>query len=253
MVSSILTAALLTAAPDFGFAFSNDTGEKLLALEPLAAPAEMKKVSCDGKVLNVTYLSEQSTGAKDTGRQSARNFSQVKGSLFKVMSGRVPADTQCLLGTDAAFASRKVLPVTATRSTKCDGKSAALAAKVGRRKVANCFSTGTFPGGKLAFVSFVRKGPSALVGVVLEPEPGAPAMRAFPATVDHEAQSCWRVDDGCQFDEASYRVKFVMTGAAGLELFALWGGAEGENAELLRVKGKELSAALSASRYWSAE
>ena len=129
----------------------------------------------------------------------------MRGAIFKVIGGRVPVDTQCLLGTDAAFASRKVLPVTAIDSAKCDDKSAAMAAKIGKRKVANCSSTGTFPGGKLPFVTFVRKGPSALVGVVLEPDRGAAAMRGFPAEVDEDAPSCWRVDDGCQFDERGYQ------------------------------------------------
>ena len=44
-----------------------------------------------------------------------------------------------------------------------------------------------------------------------------------------------------------------MTGPAGLELYALWAGPEGENAELLRVKGSELAVAATASRYWSPE
>jgi hypothetical protein len=253
MVSALLAAAVLTASPEFAFAFSNETGEQLLALTPLGKPTALTKVSCDGTVLDVTHLREQPEGPKYNGRQTARNFTQIRGSVFKVAGAPIAPDAMCLLGTEAAFASRKLLKVTLTPDAPCDEKSSALAAALGKRKVAACLTTGTFPGGALHFARFAPKGSNALVGVILSLSDGPSAMRAFPAKVVKDSPSCWRVDDGCEFDPSSYRIVFAMSGPAGWELFALWGGAESQNVELLRIKGTVLSPAVASSRYWSPE
>ena len=123
----------------------------------------------------------------------------------------------------------------------------------GKRKVTKCLNTGSFAGGRLSFAGYEVEGASALAAVVMSPEKGDAAIRKFPAPWEKGSPSCWRADDGCEFDPTSYRVAFVMSGPAGLELFALWAGAEGENAEVLRVKGAELAVIANASRYWSPE
>lgn len=251
MVLSIVVLAL-GAAPEFSFGFSNEDGKQLLALPPVSNAASITKAVCDGQMIEVKYLREQPKGEKDTGRQTARNFSQVKGALFKLVKGNLPADALCLLGTKATFAKRKLLPV-AAETGDCDETSSTAAAELTKRKVTKCVSTGTFPESKLSFASYELDGSNALAALVLTQEKGKPAVRKFPATWERGAPSCWRADDGCEFDASSYRIAFAMTGPAGLELYALWAGAEGENAEVLRVKGSELKVVSSASRYWSPE
>lgn len=247
-----LLALTLAAAPEFSFGFSNDDGTKILALPPVSSPASITKAVCDGRLLDVKFLREQPKGEKDTGRQTARNFAQVKGSLFKLTKGNSPADALCLLGTNATFAKRKLLPI-ATETGDCDEKISAVAAELTKRKVTKCISTGSLTDGRLSFASYEVEGSSALAAVVLTQESGKHAVRKFPATWERGAPSCWRADDGCEFDASSYRVAFAMSGPAGLELYALWAGAEGENAEVLRVKGSELKVVANASRYWSPE
>ena len=249
---TIVAALTLAAAPEFSFGFSNENGTQLLALPPVSAAASITRAVCDGRLIDVKYVKDQPTGAKDTGRQTARNFTQVKGALFKLVKGTLPADALCLLGTNAAFAKRKLVPVS-PETGDCDEKISAVAAELTKRKVTKCLSTGTFPEGRLSFASYELEGSNALAGVVLTREKEAPAVRKFPATWERGAPSCWRADDGCEFDASSYRVAFAMSGPAGLELYALWAGAEGENAEVLRVKGSELKVVASASRYWSPE
>ncbi len=253
MLSALVTALALTATPDLVFAFSNEKGDQLLALTPLAAPAELTKVSCDGKLLAIKHLAEQPEGPNNNGRQTARNFTQVGGSLFKIVSGNVSADALCLLGTEAAFAARKLFAVTPS-DAPCDEKAAALAAKLGgKRKVTKCLVTGSFPGGRLLFAAYAPSGLNALVATLVALDSGAVGSRRFPAKLAKDAPSCWRVDDGCVFDPASYRVLFAMNGPAGWELVAAWGGAESQNAELLRLKASALAPAVTASRYWSPE
>ena len=248
---SLIAALALAASPEFSFGFTNQDGTLLLALPPGSNPSSLTQVVCDGRALEVKYLREQPKGATDTGRQTARNFTQTKGALFKV-KGAAPADALCLLGSKAAFKKRALLPVN-TETGDCMENTLALAGSLTKREVEKCVFTGAFSGGQLAFASYKLDGSSALAAVILVPEKGAPAVRRFPATWERGAPSCWRADDGCEFDASSYRVAFAMTGPSGLELYALWAGAEGENAEVLRVKGASLEVAASASRYWSPE
>jgi hypothetical protein len=236
-----LVALTLAASPEFAF-----------GLSPVSSPASFTKASCDGLVVELKFLQEQPAGAKDTGRQTARNFSQVKGALFKFVKGTMPADALCLLGTTATFAKRKVLTV-APRTGDCEVKATEVAGELTRRKVTKCVATGTLPDARLSFASYALEGTSALAAVVLTQDQAGPAIRKFPATWERGAPSCWRADDGCEFDASSYRVTFAMSGPAGLELFALWAGPEGENAEVLRVEGAELKVVASGGRYWSPE
>lgn len=248
-----LLALSLAATPEFSFAFTNEDGTKLLALAPVSDAASLNKAVCDGRVLDVKYLREQPKGAQDTGRQTARNFAQVKGALFKLLKGTMPADALCLLGTTKTFAKRKLAAVTPETGERCEASTAALMGELGQRKVTRCVPTGSFPGGRLAFASYELEGDSALAAVALFQDQGKAAVRRFPAKWERGAPSCWRADDGCEFDAPSYRVAFSMSGPGGLELYALWAGPEGENAEVLRVAGGELEVVASGGRYWSPE
>jgi hypothetical protein len=253
-----LIALALAAAPEFSFGFTNGDGTRILALPPVSGAARLTRAVCDGRLVQLEYLREQPAGAKDTMRQTAANFSQVKGALYKPVSsgaqrlskGTMPADAMCLMGTSAAFSKRKLLRV-AAETGPCDEKAQALAAELTKRKVSQCVATGSLPGARLSFANFEAEGKSALAALVLEPEEGQASARKFDAVYEQDSVSCWRVDDGCEFDASSYRVAFGMSGPAGLELYTLWAGAEGENADLLRVKGSELVGVASASRYWS--
>lgn len=248
-----LVALTLSATPEFSFAFTNENGTQLLALPPVTHPSSLNKAACDGRVLDVKYLREQPKGEKDTGRQTARNFAQVKGALFKLVKGTMPADALCLLGTTKMFSKRKLEAVKPETGERCEASTATLMGELGKRKVTRCVLTGAFPGGRLAFASYEVEGDSALAAVALLQDKGETALRRFPAKWEKGAPSCWRADDGCEFDSTSYRVAFTMSGPAGLELYALWAGPEGENAEVLRVAGGELKVIATGSRYWSPE
>lgn len=248
-----LLAVSLATTPEFSFAFSNGDGTQLLGLEPLTAPSDLNKVACDGRVLEVKYVREQPAGAKDTGRQTARNFAQVKGSVFRPVKGTLPVDTVCLLGTTKTFSKRTLEAVTPQVDERCDASTEALLVGLEKRKVAQCSATGTVKDWRLTFAKYEVEKDSALAIVALLPSSGTPAVRRFPAKWEKDSPSCWRADDGCEFDSTNYRVAFVMRGPAGLELFARWAGPEGENVELLRVTSGELKVIATSSRYWAPE
>jgi hypothetical protein len=252
MLSAVLSATLL-AAPPMSFGFTNAEGTQLLALGEVGAPRSLTRAVCGGRLLRATFVEQQRPGPRDTGRQTARNFTQAGGARFTLTGGTAPADSVCLLGSDAVLAKRQRFSVVAGPEA-CDAQTNARAEALGGRPVARCTAAGRVRDGQLALVHFRPRDQELLVALLFTDAKGVSAVRLFPATKGAAAQpSCWRADDGCEFDVASYRVTFAMAGREGLELFALWDGAEGQTAEVLRVKGETLEVIASASRYWAPE
>ena len=246
---ALLVAAALSAAPESAFAFVDATGKRLLAVGAVEQPARLTRATCDGKLVEVTYLREQPRGAKDTGRLVSFNFDQSPGSLYELQGAAAERDATCLLGTPSFFAVRAPVPVTASKQP-CAKPLADAAAALGKRAVQACTEVGRFPGGTLAHVAFASDGEQLLVGLALDAG-ATTALRAFPAKRDPGGFSCWRADDGCAFPPHSYRVPLVLKRKDGLELLGLWDGPEGQVAERLSVSGQALAVADVASRYWS--
>ena len=247
MIGSLLLATALSASPHFAFAFSDASGNRLLALGSVADPARLTRATCDGTVREVAFLAQR--GGTDSGRQTSANFDQVAGALYQVKGAAIAAGASCLLATAAFFEARPPVAVAATRRP-CDGRVAAAVAGLSERAVERCLEVGSLPGGRLALVTYARSGAELLVGFVLVTD-AVTAMRSFPATARSGAPSCWRVDDGCIFEPGAYHVPFVLAGAGGPTLFALWDGAEGQNLEILEPKAGVLEAGATAYRYWA--
>jgi hypothetical protein len=250
MIGTLLLASTLFAATaDVAFAFSNASGTRLLAVGEVAEPARLTRATCDGRIVETSFLAQQPAGAKDSGRQTSSNFRDAPGALYEVKGALAPGDASCLLASSAFLATHPPVAVP-RREKKCSDKVSALAARAGGRAVDRCLEVGTFPGGTLALVTYARKGDELLVGLVLFTEK-VTALRRLPAKFEKDAPSCWRADDGCVFDPAAYRVPFVLTGVAEPMIFELWDGPEGQNLELMRPKGEDLEAVASGYRYWA--
>jgi hypothetical protein len=248
-----LLALTLSAAPvAAAFGFSNADGTRLLALGSLSNPQSVTRALCEGKVFEVKFVRLQPRGAMDTGRRTARNFSQTEGPLFAVQKGRLPADTSCLLGNAAALAPARVVAISPDDG-ECDAETQQVAQTLGQRGITRCVRVARVGEQRLAFVSYSPKGEQLLAGVVLTGARGLGAARLFPAVKDADAPSCWRADDGCEFLPTTYRLVGALRGPEGFDLFALWDGAEGQNLELLRVKGSRLDVVASEHRYWAPE
>ncbi len=256
MIAALVVATLLSGAkspkgPEMAFGYLDSAGKRLLALGNIDQPAFLTRASCQGSIARIKYLRRQPRGAKDTGRQTRFNFGQSEGHLFEVVDPLAPTDDTCLLGTAEFFAAREMLPLKPEKGA-CDEKTTAAAAAAVGRKVERCVKLGSFSGhGRLVAAHFERKGEEALAAVVLL-DAGPTAVRAFRAKWDPEGISCWRVDDGCQFEPSVYKVPFALAGPSQTELFFLWDGAEGQNVALLRV-GATIEPVLEGSRYWSPE
>lgn len=250
----MLTNLALAAA--FFFAFADEKGERLLALSGDAANVKsITKAICEpNKVLAVTAKGAQPKGAKDSGRDVARNFDQRAGFVFTVSGGKAAPDESCLLVDDAYLASRKPVAFTAEkRPEKCTPalEKAVAAAKTDWKSEA-CSPFGTLAGGaELALVRFKAKKKKALASLVLMTGKTV-AFRDMPADVD--AGSMWRVDDQGTIGAGAFSVPVALQAEGGaFDLVFDWGAFEGSNLQLLRNKGGVLETVLEDARYWSPE
>ncbi len=251
MLATLLLATTLGAQPEFAFAFSDASGTRLLALGSVVEPGRLTRATCDGRVLDVAFLARQPRGANDSGRQTSSNFDQAAGMLYEIRGTPAPSAASCLLATASFFAAHPPAAATAVRSF-CDAGASAAVARLGKRIVERCEEVGRFPGGRFVIVIYARSGKDLLAGLVLLTEE-ITAMRAFPASAEEGAPSCWRADDGCVFETGSHHVPFALMGPGGPTLFALWDGPEGQNLELLAPKGGVLETMTTEYRYWVPE
>lgn len=104
-----------------GFAFANRAGTELLvtdenAPENKAAVKTFSKAVCPGnQVFDVKFVAHQSRGKQDSGRTTSHNFTNVAGSVFHIVDGKVKADDACLLAPETYIKDRRLLPIKVTK------------------------------------------------------------------------------------------------------------------------------------------
>ena len=253
MIAALSAAALwlqFASSPPAAFAFANTAGDRLLVWEPVPSARLMTRGACaGGRAVSVKWLGDRPRGSRSTGRETAANFDQVAGDLFRadpVLEG----SPVCLLMKDA-FAKQKRFQAPDPAAAVCDDALRARLAAAKGRPVANCWDKGGVAGRRVVLVEFARQGNSLLASLALVGTE-AVAFEDFPAKWDEERISCWRVDDGCTLGPEGFDVLFAYVTDAGVVGLALaWGGAESQTLNLLEAEGERLRGLVSASRYWA--
>ena len=251
-----MAGALLAAfgAASLFFAYADQKGERLLALDAnaVAAKSIVAAICPGGRSIPVVLLGEKPAGAKDTVRDTARNFDERPGFRFGVKGGKVEPDSSCLLVDHDYLGRHKLLAFTpAKRDSKCDAaleKAVAVAKEPWR--IEKCWLLGAATeAGDLALVRFKARKKDALASIVLK---GATtAFYDMPAKVD--ALSMWRVDDEGSIGPEAFKIGGVLSGNGQTDIIVDWGAFEGSNLQVLRHKGAKLEPFDVASRYWSPE
>src|SRR5258708_22349592 len=185
----LILVLCLCAFPAYGwqgaaepFAFAIRAGTELLvpdqnASEKNAVVKTFSKAICPGnKVFDVRYVGHQSSGKKDSGRATSRNFENVAGSVFHIVDGKVNADEACLLAPDAYIKDKRLLPLKVAvkqdqpvSALRCDAQTqGGLVRQQGRAPVA-CWQLAQIdPDGRLLAVLYEPNGKDLLAGLVLE-------------------------------------------------------------------------------------
>jgi hypothetical protein len=239
----------VVSMPPAAFAFANAKGDRLLAWEPLSGARRMTRAACGGdRVVPVKWQGAQPRGSRSTGRETAPNFDQVAGDLFRP-DAPFSGEPVCLVMTDGFARGRRFQALGAAGA--CDEETRAGIATAKGRAVTNCWVKGDVAGHRVVVVEFPRAGDHLLASLALV-GPGPVAFEDYPAKWDPQRISCWRVDDGCTLDPQAFQVPLAYVTDAGAVGFVLaWGSAESQNLTLFELQDGRLRGLASASRYWA--
>jgi hypothetical protein len=203
--------------------------------------------------LEVTYARAQLRGPADNGRQTADNFANVPGDVFRIVRGRVSYPGTCYVTADSGLVAA-IAPITEELFTPCDTAWTRLASIAKDRAVESCRPLGTGRNGiSIAAVQFVTIDTSALASIVVR-DGNHSRFQDFPATYRGPEESTWRVDDGGVFDASGFRVLLAARVRGILVLAMSWAGEEGENAYLLAADSAgQFRTVIHSYRYWVPE
>lgn len=234
------------------FAFANETGTELLALEPSVTPHLYSAAVCgDSRRFRVHYVRTQSGRLETSHRQVADNFGNEPGDVFQPEGGTAAPNETCYLATDSM-----VLRIIAARRTldrtTCRGAEAASLVRLASREVLNCWHLAAMEGGvQFVPVHFANVDTSALAAVALVQD-SVLLFYALPGQYGGPGESIWRVDDDGVFDPDAIRLLFAARLPQGHAVAFVWAGAEGESDRLVVADSTgHAQSAVVAYRYWS--
>jgi hypothetical protein len=240
-----------------GFGLPDLAGARLLvlpahdgALRPdLLQPELLKTAFCaDGVRASVQFERRQAAGASTNGRQSSKNFDAMAGSVFNLLGGKVEADTQCFLASEALMAGSTVLEVGAPAGVSACAQTDRFAT-LRTRPVTHCWPIARVGGREVVLLEFERRGTDALASLVLV-DGARTVFSDMPAKFHAEGEELWRVDDGGALSAEDIHVICAFQRGNGYTLGVAWGGAEGWLLSLLVSEGDRFTGVL--SEYWYA-
>ncbi len=246
--------------PNYALAFANAKGNLLISVKSHASDSKQwNRAACaDGHLYTIRFLKEQKGGEKNTNRDSANNFDQLGGNLFQIESGIVKemkygsGATCILLDKDYLQDKKFISLVDSYWKPKCTATQILhIRALYENWSMEDCWVL--FPGNKdapLLIASFFPKPTKGLFVLAMMVQADNWAIKEYPVQLKKQDDflSCWRVDDGCEFDPNSIEIPFVFIGEE-TEVLSLWGAPEGESIIIFRAVGKGFRKVFSGYRY----
>jgi len=264
--SPTVTASSAPAYLDTGklgevFGFADAEGRHILVTrEDQGELADMEQLDTalgdNGKVLSVQFEKWQDGNAGTNGRELANNFANLPGYIFKLESGAAAPDETYYLTNQAGFNLKSLVPVELpavtqeTSAVEDSVRNEITAAQ--KRDIQQIWMLAELSADRrLYIVQFVREDKDMLFSIVLK-EGSRLAFKDYPAVIQNDEYSVWRVDDGGEIVPEMFSVLFAAMTPDGLLLALNWWGAEGVNTFFLNQEGdmfKELD--IQYSRYTS--
>lgn len=232
-------------APVFGFA--DETGDSILITrEDEGEDARMQSLDTaignGGQVLEVKLEKWQTGSGDSNGRELANNIPNLSGYLFKVEGGKAEPDATYYLADSASLPKAALLEVhPADPAGPQLSASDPLRERISglkKREIHAAWKLAALGGdSQLYLVQFAREGQSMLFSLILE-QSGRLTFMDYPAEIQNNEYSVWRVDDGGEVTPEMFSVLFAAHTADGLLLGLNWWGAEGVNTFFLSQQGE---------------
>ncbi|WNS45882.1 hypothetical protein [Paenibacillus sp. MMS20-IR301] len=245
------------------FGFADETGSRILATLPDEGYSEQMKplniaIGNGGQVLTVKFDKYQPGSDNTNGRELANNIANLSGYLFTVVSGKAEPDETYYLADSGKLPPAALLeiePAAADANAKqlsADDPVRESIAKLKQREIQSAWKlAGLGTGRELYLVQFIRQDKDMLFSLVLY-EDGKLSFQDYPAEIQDNEYSVWRVDDGGEIRPEMFSLLFAAESADGLLLGLNWWGAEGVNTFFLLQKGNAFTELdINYSRYTS--
>ena len=220
-------SALLVLA--LAFAFPNEQGTHLLATGQITAPESLHAGFCTGgRQVRVEFERRQPEGRTGPGRQSAQDFANVPGAVFRIADGSVNAGAACIVADEAFFAGAKPFPLKRPpEASRCPkALYPEFQADKGRPVVACWPIAESTAGVQVAVIEFSRRLNNALASLVVVD--GDRRMYVdYPATFRGPGTDLWRADDGGEIHAEGFEVVCLLKRGTTYLLAIDWKGAEG--------------------------
>lgn len=234
------------------FGFGNADGSELLSLDSIPDPRSVSTAICaGGRKIRVQYARRQIANPESTHRQTAANFRNEAGEVFRVVEGSAVPNETCFLASDSIFA-KNAEGVRISTDAVCGQMDTEGLSRVAGRRIERCSVLGeAFGRARVIAAQFATAGTSALAAIALVGD-SVILYHALPAESRDSNGSTWRVDDGGEFDPGSIRPLFAVELQRGVGMAFMWTGAEGESEALVLADSTIHSRnVVTGYRYWS--
>ena len=252
-LSNRLTKSQDIDSGDVSFGFSDSTGSFLLAdkMNPLSKYSYYTVIS-SGKIFKLDFINEQQEKKESTGRQTAGNFYNSGGFLFKSPYIKLNSDKTYLIADSSYLSDHIRVSIEPVSYMPLAPNNIKQIESVKRKRVKSSWQIGkTDDGVTIALVLFQPGKDTALACLVLMKN-DLSVFEDYPGNLKDE-YSVWRVDDGGEFDPQAVNVIALFYSSDGYEIARTWAGEEGENSVFLVQKGNFFKPVINYYRYWMAE
>ena len=238
---------------DISFGFADSSGQYLLASEiNLLSENSYYVVISSGKIFKLDFIEKRGEKKQSTGRQTAGNFNNSGGFLFKSPYIKLDPDKTYLIASSDFLSQHSRLSIEPVPYTPLNAVNIEKIEKVKRKVIKSGWQIGkTDDGIILGLVLFQPGKDTALASLVLIKNELL-IVEDYPGNLKDE-YSVWRVDDNGEFSPQSINVIALFYSPNGYEIARTWAGEEGENAAFLIQNGNIFRPVKEYYRYWVAE
>jgi hypothetical protein len=233
-----------------GFALANTNGTELIALDHIPEPTRIRAAVCTGAGLyGVTYTHDQAGDPNHAGPETAANFGNLTGQIFRT-ERPVSGDQTCYLSADSALVAG-AHPLTPATKPECNEHWPHILAAAKGRQVTKCWFLGVGPESvQLLAAQFAPRDTTILASLVVI-DGTKFLFKDFPAKYEPDPQSTWRVDDQGIFSPHDFTILFLSHPRGAWVMGLTWAGEEGEDSYLLVTDSSNVFQEVTQDyRYW---
>jgi hypothetical protein len=235
MIGVMLTALApaIAVADELGpvlgaFGFPDAHGSRLIVADSLAAPESLTRaIAPGGRVYHIRYAGKQAAKPGGHMRATSQDFAFTEGHVFRVARGHVEADASCLLTTDALFAGCRPETLRTFESPPhCSAELVQRIADLRERAVVRSWILARLGTDRLVvLLEFEPRGTQALGSLAIV-SADAIGFNDYPAEVEKEGDSVYRVDDEGVMSPEGFEVLFAYRKGQSEMLGISWGSTE---------------------------